>query len=54
MKQIEIPLQKILESATKFIKRGGKENKSPPKTFGMLTNINLARKAASDQQKKVD
>lgn len=54
MKKSEVPVQQIVESATKFIRKEGKENRMDSQKFGMLTNIQFARKAASDQQRKVD
>lgn len=54
MKKNEVPVQQIIESATKFIKKEGKENRTDTQKLGMLNNIHFARKAASDQQRKVD
>ena len=54
MKKSEVPVQQIIETAIKYINKEGKENRMDGKKFGMLTNIHFARKAASDQQRKVD
>ena len=54
MKKSEVPVQQIIETVAKFIKKEGKENRIDGQKFGMLTNIHFARKVASDQQRKVD
>lgn len=53
MKKSDLPVQQNIETVTKFIKKEGKENQINCQKFGMLTNIQFARKAAYDQQRKV-
>lgn len=53
MKKPVVSVDSIINTVSKMINKSGKENQLHLSALGIATNIHLARKAASNQQKRV-